>query len=142
MPRALAAALSGRTAGDVARLADAAAAVHWPVLQGPMEAAVQRGERNAEGDDREAFAIVGEWAGDPDPDNPFARALAVRAAVEWAAAHARAREHLRAAEEDLGDDPVRSAARATTRCLATRATTRSTAATATTASTAATATIR
>lgn len=112
--RELAAALSGRAVGDVARLADASAAVHWPQLQGPMEAAVQRGERNAEGDDREAFAIVGEWAADPDPDNPFARALAVRAAVEWAAAHARAREHLRAAEDELGDDAVRAAARATT----------------------------
>lgn len=112
--RALAAALSGRAGGDVAQLAGAAAATHWTVLQGPMEAAVRRGERNAEGDDLEAFAIVAEWAGNPDPDNPLARALAVRAAVEWAAAHARAREHLRAAEDDLGEDPVRAAARATT----------------------------
>lgn len=112
--RALAAALAGGAGGDVAELADAAAAVHWPRLQGPMMAAVQRGGQEVEGPDREAFAVVQEWAADPDPDNPFARALAVRAAVEWAAAVGRARQHLRDAEDDLGDDTVRAAARATT----------------------------
>ncbi len=99
---------------DVAALADRAARVHWETLRGPMEAAVLQGARAASGPDVQAFAIVGEWAGDPDPDNPFARALAVRAAVELAASGARARGLLREAEADLAAaDDVHAAARAT-----------------------------
>jgi hypothetical protein len=112
--RRLADALAGRGPGEVGDLAGRAAAVHWPVLQGPMEAAVARGARDAVGPDDEAFALVLGWARDPDPDNPFARALVVRAAGELEAARARAREHLRAAEEALSQDDMRAAARATT----------------------------
>lgn len=112
--RRLADALTGRGAGDVGELAGRAAAVHWPVLQGPMEAAAARGARDAAGTDAEAFAVVLEWARDPDPDNPFARALVVRAATEFEVARARAREYLREAEASLSDDDVRAAARATT----------------------------
>ena len=112
--RALADALRG-DGPDVAELAGRAAAVHWRVLQGPMEAAVARGARQAAGGpDEQAFAVVREWARDPDPDNPFSRALAVRAAVEFEGARARAREQLRAAEEELAGDDIRAAARATT----------------------------
>ena len=110
---ALADALAGR-GGDVEALAGRAAAAHWGELRGPMEAAVRRGAREAAGGpDEEAFALVLGWAADPDPDNPFARALAVRAAVELDAARARAREHLRAAEPALLADDVHAAARAT-----------------------------
>lgn len=97
---------------DVAELADRAARLHWETLRGPMEAAVAAGRRDATGDDVEAFDIVGEWASDPDPDNPFARALAVRAAVELAASGRRARELLREAEGALGGGDVQAAGRA------------------------------
>jgi hypothetical protein len=112
--RDLADALAGRGAGDIAELAGRAAAVHWAVLRGPMEAAVARGARDAGGPDVEAFEVVLGWARDPDPDNPFARALVVRAAGELEAARARAREYLREAEASLSQDDVRAAARATT----------------------------
>jgi hypothetical protein len=83
---------------DPAELAEAAAAAHWPELRGPMEAALLRGRSAAAPEDREAFEIVLRWAADDDPDTPLARALAVRAAGELAAAGARARGHLRSAE--------------------------------------------
>ncbi|MFP5451171.1 MAG: hypothetical protein ACLGG9_05395 [Thermoleophilia bacterium] len=112
--RLLADALAGRGGGEVGELAGRAAAVHWAVLQGPMEAAVARGARDAVGRDVEAFEVVLGWARDPDPDNPFARALVVRAAGELEAARARAREHLRSAEGSLSEDDVRAAALAAT----------------------------
>ena len=99
--RALAGALSGE--GDVGALAASAAAAHWPELRGPMEAAVRRGRARAGAEDQEAFAVVLGWAADPDPDNPLARALAVRAASELAAAGERARGHLRAAESAVAE---------------------------------------
>jgi hypothetical protein len=83
---------------DPAELAEAAAAAHWPELRGPMEAALLRGRSTAGPEDQEAFEIVLRWAADDDPDTPLARALAVRAAGELAAAGERARAHLRAAE--------------------------------------------
>jgi hypothetical protein len=97
---ALARALSdeGDPAADPADLAEAAAAAHWTELRGPMEAALRRAGAVAAPDDREAFEVVLPWAADPSPDTPLARALAVRAATELAAAGARARERLRAAE--------------------------------------------
>lgn len=110
---ALGRALAGEDDGEVGELADRAARRHWEALRGPMEAAVRHGARSAEGDDVEAFDVVREWAADPDPDNPFARALAVRAAVELAASGARARGHLRDAEEEIAADDLMAAARAT-----------------------------
>lgn len=106
----LADALEGGGAAELGGLVDRAARAHWPALQGPLVAAVARGAQQATGDDREAFALVSTWADDPDPDNPFARALVVRAAVEVRAARARARELLRHAEEGLSEDDVRAAA--------------------------------
>ena len=102
---ALARALSdeGDPAADPAELAGAAAAAHWPELRGSMEAALQRAGGAAAPDDREAFEIVLPWATDPSPDTPLARALAVRAATELAAAGARARERLRAAEGAIAE---------------------------------------
>jgi plasmid stability protein len=102
---ALARALSdeGDPAADPADLAGAAAAAHWPELRGPMEAALERARTAAAPEDREAFDIVLPWAADPSPDTPLARALAVRAATELAAAGARARERLRAAEAAIAE---------------------------------------
>lgn len=108
--RALAAALAGD--GDVAALASAAAAAHWPELRGPMEAALRRGRARAGAGDQEAFSTVLGWAADPDPDNPLARALAVRAASELAAAGERARGHLRAAEAAVSEVGAAAAAAA------------------------------
>lgn len=88
---------------DPAELAEAAAAAHWPELRGPMEAALLRGRAAAGPEDREAFDIVLPWAAEETADSPLARALAVRAATELAAAGARARERLRAAEAVIAE---------------------------------------
>lgn len=101
-------------AGEVDAAAGAVAAAHWPELRGAMEAAVRRGLSDAPAGDAEAFGTVLGWAGDPDPDNPLARALAVRVASELLGARARAREHLRSAETAaaLGGAPAAVAAAA------------------------------
>ena len=96
---ALARALSDESsASDPAVLAAAAAAEHWPLLRGPMETALLQAAAQAAPEDAEAFEIVLGWAADPDPDTPLARALAVRAATELAAAGLRSSERLLAAE--------------------------------------------
>jgi hypothetical protein len=111
---ALARALSDEAepGADPAELAAAAAAAHWPELRGPMEAALLRGRSAAAAEDQEAFALVLPWAADESADTPLARALAVRAASELAAAGARARERLRASEEAIaqGGPPAAVAA--------------------------------
>ncbi len=88
---------------DPAELAGAASAAHWPTLRGPMEAALLRAHAKADDDDQAAFAVVLAWAADDDPDSPLARALAVRAATELAAAGDRSRARLRAAEEAVAE---------------------------------------
>lgn len=104
----------GPPGADVEALTLRAAQVHWETLRGAMAAAVERGEREAQGPDVQAFATVREWAEDPDPGNPFSRALAVRAAVELAASGRRARRILRDAEVQIAAaDDVHTAARAT-----------------------------
>jgi hypothetical protein len=96
---ALARALSDESSpSDPAVLAAAAAAEHWPLLRGPMETALLQAAAQAAPEDAEAFEIVLGWAADPDPDTPLARALAVRAATELAAAGLRSSERLLAAE--------------------------------------------
>jgi hypothetical protein len=113
---ALARALSddGDPGADPAQLAEAAAAAHWGELRGPMEAALLRGRDAAGADDREAFDVVLPWAASESPDRPLARALAVRAATELAAAGARARERLRAAEGAIAEGGPGAAVAATT----------------------------
>ena len=101
-------------AGDPAALAGAASAAHWPELRGPMQAALLRARDRAAAEDQEAFAIVLEWAADDDPDTPLARALAVRAAQELAAANARSRAVLRAAEETVAEGGADAAVAAST----------------------------
>jgi len=99
---------------DPVLLAGAASASHWPELRGPMEAALLRAQAEAAGDDHEAFEIVLAWAADEDPDTPLARALAIRAATELAAANARARGHLRAAEQVVAEGGAPAAVAAAT----------------------------
>lgn len=99
---------------DPGPLAAAAAATHWPRLRGPMEAALRRARASAGADDQVAFEIVLGWAADDDPDTPLARALAVRAATELAAADARARGHLRAAEAAVAEGGAPAAVAAAT----------------------------
>ena len=101
-------------AGDPAALAGAASAAHWPELRGPMQAALLRARDGAAPEDLEAFEIVLEWAADDDPDTPLARALAVRAAQELAAADGRARAVLRAAEETVAAGGAAAAGAAST----------------------------
>lgn len=98
---------------DPSVLAGAASAAHWPQLRGPMEAALLRAQAAADEGDEEAFAIVLEWAGDDDPDSPLARALAVRAATELAAAGDRSRARLRAAEAEVAQTGPSAAIAAT-----------------------------
>jgi hypothetical protein len=102
---ALARALSDDAApgADPAELAGAASAAHWPELRGPMEAALRRARDRADDEDVPAFDVVLEWAQDDDPDSPLARALAVRAASELAAAGDRSRARLRAAEDVVAE---------------------------------------
>jgi len=105
----------GDPGADPAELAGAAAAAHWPQLRGPMEAAPLRARARAAPEDHEAFEIVLAWAADDDPDTPLARALAVRAATELAAAGERARAVLRAAEAVVAEGgPEAAVAAATT----------------------------
>ncbi|HMN98575.1 MAG TPA: hypothetical protein PKD59_04110 [Miltoncostaeaceae bacterium] len=112
---ALARALGDEPAsGDPAALAGAASAAHWPELRGPMQAALLRARDRAGADDLEAFEIVLEWAADDDPDTPLARALAVRAAQELAAATERSRAVLRAAEETVAEGGADAAVAAST----------------------------
>lgn len=102
---ALARALSddAEPGADPAALAGAASAAHWDEMRGPMEAALRRARAEAAPADREAFDIVLDWAADEDPDTPLARALAVRAATELAAAGGRARARLSAAEAAIAE---------------------------------------
>lgn len=99
---------------DPALLAGAASASHWPELRGPMEAALLRAAAGAGEGDREAFEVVLAWAADADPDTPLARALAVRAATELAAADGRARARLRAAERVVAEGGASAAVAAAT----------------------------
>ncbi len=101
-------------AADPVLLAGAASASHWPELRGPMEAALLRARAAADDDDRAAFDVVLAWAADEDPDTPLARALAIRAATELAAADARARGVLRAAEAAVASGGAPAAVAAAT----------------------------
>lgn len=112
---ALARALSDEAgAGDPGELAGIASAAHWPQMRGPMQAALLRARDRADGEDLEAFDVVLPWAADDDPDTPLARALAVRAAQELAAASARAHSALRAAEAIVAEGGADAAVAAST----------------------------
>lgn len=88
----------GRATADLDAMVTAASRALWPELQ-PSTAAALRRHRTAAGlGDVEDLAVALDWAEDPDPDNPLARALAVRAAQELGRAVERAADALRAAE--------------------------------------------
>ncbi|HWH14828.1 MAG TPA: hypothetical protein VNT51_08770, partial [Miltoncostaeaceae bacterium] len=97
-----------------ARVGEAAAAL-WPELRASTEAALRRHLATAQGGEAEDLRAVLVWAGTDDAVNPLARALAVRAAQELAAAVARAAEAMRNAEQAIaqgGESGALAAARA------------------------------
>lgn len=100
----LAAALGGpgRATADLDAMVGAAAAALWPELQPSTAAALRRHLAAAGPSDADDLAAALAWADSDDPRNPLARALAVRAAQELAAAVERASATLRAAEATVG----------------------------------------
>lgn len=104
--RALADALLAEARGeDLARLVDLVAAAHWEELSAPIASAVRRARPAAEDPAAmDAFARASALATSPDPTNPLARALALRAGTELAAAIGRARVRVAALDDQIGDD--------------------------------------
>jgi len=105
----------GHAALDLDALVGAAAAALWPELRASTEAALHRHLATAAGEEAEDLRAALAWAATPDPVNPLARALAVRAAQELAAAVARATEAMRTAEQAIaqgGESGAVAAARA------------------------------
>lgn len=88
----------GRATADLDAMVTSAAAALWPELQPSTAAALRRHRTSAGLGDVEDLAIALAWAEDPDPANPLARALSVRAAQELGQAVERAGEALRGAE--------------------------------------------
>lgn len=83
------------------------ATAQWPVLQGPMAAALARADRPDDGADDRSLAVAEEFAADADPYNPLALALAERAGLDLAAARARAQDRLEALAGTQGTEPGR-----------------------------------
>jgi hypothetical protein len=83
------------------------ATAQWPVLQGPMATALSRADRPDDAGDDRSLAVAEEFAADADPYNPLALALAERAGLDLAAAHARALDRLEALAGTQGTDPDR-----------------------------------
>lgn len=88
----------GRAAADLDAMVGAAADALWPELQASTAAALRRHRTLAGLGDVEDLSVALAWAEDPDPGNPLARALAIRAAQELGRAIDRAAEALRQAE--------------------------------------------
>ncbi len=83
------------------------ATAQWPVLQGPMAAALSRADRPDDAADDRSLAVAEEFAADADPYNPLALALAERAGLDLAAARARALDRLEALAATQGTEPDR-----------------------------------
>ena len=83
------------------------ATAQWPVLQGPMAAALARADRPDDAADDRSLAVAEEFAADADPHNPLALALAERAGLDLAAARARAQDRLEALAGTQGTEPGR-----------------------------------
>ena len=92
---------------EVDALINKVATAQWPVLQGPMAAALSRAERPDDAGDDRSLALAEEFAADADPYNPLALALAERAGLDLAAARARALDRLEALAGTQGSDPGR-----------------------------------
>ena len=92
---------------EVDSLIKAVAMAQWPVLQGPMAAALSRADRPDDAADDRSLAVAEEFAADADPHNPLALALAERAGLDLAASRARALDRLEALAATQGTDPDR-----------------------------------
>ena len=88
---------------DIERLVGAVAAAHWPDLRASVEAGLRRGRALAGPDDLAAFEEALAMATRADAEHPLARALAADAALSLRRARERARGHLVAAEEQVGE---------------------------------------
>jgi len=105
----LAAAIGARAPdrAEVDALIRQVATAQWPVLQGPMAAALARADRPDDAADDRSLAVAEEFAADADPYNPLALALAERAGLDLAAVRARAQDRLEALAGTQGTDPGR-----------------------------------
>lgn len=83
------------------------AVAQWPLLQGPMAAALARADRPDDAADDRSLAVAQDFAADADPGNPLALALAERAGLDLAAARARALDRLEALAGTQGTEPGR-----------------------------------
>lgn len=92
---------------EVDALIKQVATAQWPVLQGPMAAALSRADRPDDPADDRSLAVAEEFAADADPYNPLALALAERAGLDLAAARARALDRLEALAATQGTEPGR-----------------------------------
>lgn len=92
---------------EVDALIKQVATAQWPVLQGPMAAALSRADRPDDPADDRSLAVAEEFAADADPFNPLALALAERAGLDLAAARARALDRLEALAATQGTEPGR-----------------------------------
>lgn len=93
---------------EVDALMHRVAEAQWPVLQGPVAAALARADRPDDPADDRSLAVAEEFAADADPGNPLALALAERAGLDLAAVRARALDRLEvlaAAQADGADRP-------------------------------------
>ncbi len=88
---------------DLSARLDAVAVAHWGELHAAIGAAIARAASRADPSEREAFELAAAMAEMDDPGNPLARALALRAGTELAAAYARAQLRLAPLEEVLAD---------------------------------------
>lgn len=88
---------------DLTTRLDAVAVAHWGDLHAAIGAAIARAASRADPSEREAFRIAAAMADTDDPANPLARALALRAGTELAAAYARAQLRFAPLEEVLAD---------------------------------------
>ena len=105
----LAAAIGARAPdrAEVDALIRQVATAQWPVLQGPMAAALARADRPDDAADDRSLAVAEEFAADADPYNPLALALAERAGLDLAAVRARAQDRLEALAGTQRTDPGR-----------------------------------
>ncbi len=91
--------------GEVDSLVKVVAAAQWPILQGPVAAALARADRPDDAADDRSLAVAEEFAADADPENPLSLALAERAGLDLAAVRARALDRLEALAATLADGP-------------------------------------
>jgi hypothetical protein len=92
---------------EVDALVKVVATAQWPILQGPVAAALARAYRPDDAADDRSLAVAEEFAADADPENPLSLALAERAGLDLAAVSARALDRLEALAATLADGPER-----------------------------------